>query len=64
VANSTTKKGKSNFELAIVDLIRQKRKQNKLTQENIATCLDVTTGYIGQIESLTKPSQSIKSNQN
>ena len=56
VANSNTKKGKSNFELAIVDLVRQKRRENKLTQENIATCLNVTPGYIGQIESLTEPS--------
>src|SRR5688572_8351274 len=56
VANSTTKKSKSNFELAIVDLVRQKRRDNKLTQENIATCLNVTPGYIGQIESLTEPS--------
>jgi transcriptional regulator with XRE-family HTH domain len=56
VANYTTKKGKSNFELAIVDLVRQKRRENKLTQENIATCLNVTPGYIGQIESLTEPS--------
>jgi len=56
VANSTTKKGKSNFELAIVDLVRQKRREHKLTQENIATCLNVTPGYIGQIESLTEPS--------
>ena len=56
MANSTTKKVKSNFELAIVDLVRQKRRENKLTQENIATCLDVTPWYIGQIESLTEPS--------
>ena len=56
MANITTKKGKSSFELAIVDLVRQKRRDNKLTQENIATCLNVTPGYIGQIESLTEPS--------
>src|SRR3954462_2755268 len=56
VANSTTKKVKSDFELAIVDLVRQKRRENKLTQENIAICLNVTPGYIGQIESLTEPS--------
>jgi hypothetical protein len=56
VANSTTKKVKSDFELAIVDLVRQKRRENKLTQENVAICLNVTPGYIGQIESLTEPS--------
>jgi transcriptional regulator with XRE-family HTH domain len=52
----TGKKGKSNFELEIVDLVRQKRRQMKLTQEYIANCLDVTPGYIGQIESQTEPS--------
>lgn len=36
--------------------LRQKRRENKLTQENIATCLNVTPRYIGQIESLTEPS--------
>ena len=56
MAKSVAKKSKSKFELAIVDLVRQKRRENKLTQENIATCLDVTPGYIGQIESLTEPS--------
>lgn len=56
MAKSITKKGKSKFELEIVDLVRQKRRDNKLTQENIATCLNVTPGYIGQIESANEPS--------
>jgi transcriptional regulator with XRE-family HTH domain len=56
VAKAAKKKGKSKFELEIVDLVRQKRRENKLTQENIATILNVTPGYIGQIESKNEPS--------
>ncbi len=51
-----SKKVKSEFELKIVQLVLQKRRENNLTQENIATCLNVTPGYIGQIESLNEPS--------
>lgn len=56
MAKAVAKKNKSKFELEIVDLVRQKRRENKLTQENIATCLNVTPGYIGQIESANEPS--------
>lgn len=50
------KKKKSGFELEIVKLVLQKRRDNNLTQENVASCLNVTPGYIGQIESLNEPS--------
>jgi len=56
MAKAANKKTKSKFELEIVDLVRLKRNENKLTQENIASCLNVTPGYIGQIESRTEPS--------
>jgi len=39
------KKTKSKFELEIVGLVRQKRNENKLTQENIAMYLNVTGIY-------------------
>lgn len=56
MAKAVNKKRKSKFELEIVDLVRQKRRENKLTQENIAEILSVTPGYIGQIESNNEPS--------
>ena len=56
MAKAVSKKTKSKFELEIVDLVRLKRNENKLTQENIASCLNVTPGYIGQIESSNEPS--------
>ncbi|TZF85863.1 helix-turn-helix transcriptional regulator (plasmid) [Pedobacter sp. BS3] len=42
---------KSAFELAIVDRVREMRKKYKKSQTYIAMILDVTDGYIGQIES-------------
>lgn len=41
---------KSAIELEIVNLVRQKRKEKKLSQAKVAQILNVTAGYIGQIE--------------
>ncbi len=42
---------KSSLELYIVETIKEKRKTQKMNQEDIAGVLGVTVGYIGQIES-------------
>jgi len=42
---------KSNFELAIVENVKKIRNQHKKSQPYIAMILDVTDGYVGQIES-------------
>lgn len=44
-------KKKSKFELTIVDNVRTIRKAHGKTQPYIAMILDVTDGYIGQVES-------------
>ncbi len=47
---------KSNFELAIVENVKKIRNMHKKSQPYIAMILDVTDGYIGQIESARSPS--------
>ncbi len=42
---------KTEIEVAIVDLVRKKRKSLKKRQEDVSEILGVTVGYIGQIES-------------
>lgn len=42
---------KSKFELAIVENVKQVRNRHKRSQSYIAMILDVSDGYIGQIES-------------
>ncbi len=43
---------KSKFELAIVENVKRIRNQHKKPQPYIAMILDVSDGYIGQIESV------------
>jgi transcriptional regulator with XRE-family HTH domain len=47
---------KSNIEEAIVQNTVALRKKRKKTQRDIANVLNVTAGYIGQVESLKSPS--------
>ncbi len=49
-------KVKSAFELAIVENVKKKRKELNRPQSYIAMILDVSDGYIGQIESRNYPS--------
>ena len=48
---------KSKFEMAIVDMVRVERNRRNKTQPYLALLLDVTDGYIGQIESPKSPSK-------
>jgi transcriptional regulator with XRE-family HTH domain len=45
------KAGKSKFDQAVVDLVKAMRESKKLSQDQLAEYLDVTRGYIGQVES-------------
>jgi transcriptional regulator with XRE-family HTH domain len=45
------KAGKSKFDQAVIDLVKAIREQRELSQDALAEYLDVTRGYIGQVES-------------
>lgn len=57
VLDMAKKTKKSNFETAIVDHVRRERNKRNITQPYLALLLDVTDGYIGQIESHKSPSK-------
>ena len=48
---------KSNFEWDIITRIKEMRLQKHLSQEDIAATLNVTRGFIGQIETPASPSK-------
>jgi transcriptional regulator with XRE-family HTH domain len=45
------KPGKSKFDLLVIQLVKDKREELELSQEDIARFIDVARGYVGQIES-------------
>jgi transcriptional regulator with XRE-family HTH domain len=45
------KAGKSKFDQAVIDLVKAMREDKGLSQDDLALYLDVTRGYIGQVES-------------
>jgi transcriptional regulator with XRE-family HTH domain len=47
------KAGKSKFDLAVINLVKAAREEKGMPQDKLAEFLDVTRGYIGQIESPT-----------
>lgn len=49
-------KKKSKFELEIVKNVKKKRKELGKTQSYLGMLLNVSDGYIGQIESVNSPS--------
>jgi transcriptional regulator with XRE-family HTH domain len=55
------KAAKSTFDLAVIRLVKAYRVAHDLTQDDLAEILDVSRGYIGQIES---PSSRSKYNLN
>ena len=42
---------KTKFEMAVIDKVADMRRKKNLSQDDIAIILDLTRGYIGQIES-------------
>jgi transcriptional regulator with XRE-family HTH domain len=47
---------KNKFELEVVRLVKEKREELGLSQSKIADILDVSRGFIGQIETPGNPS--------
>lgn len=47
---------KTKFEMAVISRIAELRREKGLSQEDIAMFLDVSRGFIGQIESMNSPS--------
>lgn len=45
------KTGKSKFDLAVINLVKQIREEKGFTQDDLAEFLDTSPGYIGQVES-------------
>lgn len=45
------KAGKSKFDQAVIALVKAKREELSFSQDKLAEYLDVTRGYIGQVES-------------
>ena len=50
-----SKNRKTKFELYVIDKVREKRQILGLSQDDIALVLNVTRGFIGQIESPSSP---------
>ena len=51
------KAGKSKFDLAVINRVKQIREEKGYTQDDIAVFLDTSPGYIGQVESPTTRSK-------
>lgn len=51
------KPAKSPIELAVIDLVRQKRLEKGLSQDDLALILGADRSFIGQVESPTNPSK-------
>jgi transcriptional regulator with XRE-family HTH domain len=47
---------KTKFEMAVADKVAEMRRARGLSQDDIATILSLTRGFIGQIESPNSPS--------
>lgn len=48
---------KSKFEIAVIEQIKSYREANGFSQDDIAEFLDVSRGFIGQVESFKFPSK-------
>jgi transcriptional regulator with XRE-family HTH domain len=51
------KKYKTRFQLEVINQVKAIRMNKGLSQEDIAIYLNVTRGYIGQVESINSPSR-------
>lgn len=49
--------GKSKFDLAVINRVKEIREKKGFTQDDIAEFLDTSPGYIGQVESPTTRSK-------
>lgn len=55
------KPGKSKFDIEVINLVKEVREKKGFSQEDIAGFLDLTAGYVGQVET---PSSRSKYNLN
>ncbi len=50
-------KGKSAIDQYVINIVREKRSQRKMSQSELATVLNVSNGFIGQVESSKYPTK-------
>jgi transcriptional regulator with XRE-family HTH domain len=48
---------KTKFEQFVINKVREKRLEMNLSQDDVALMLDLSRGYIGQVESLNHPAK-------
>ncbi|MCB0775935.1 MAG: helix-turn-helix transcriptional regulator [Chitinophagaceae bacterium] len=48
---------KTKFEQFVINKVREKRLENNLSQDDLALMLDLSRGYIGQVESPNHPAK-------
>lgn len=47
---------KTKFEIAVMEIVKALRQKKNLSQDDLATLMNVSRGFIGQVESLNNPS--------
>lgn len=47
---------KTKFEIAVMEIVKALRQKKNLSQDDLATLMNVSRGFIGQVESLSNPS--------
>ena len=52
-----SKQFKSDIETFVINKVKEKREQEKLSQSELAVKLDVSNGFIGQAESSNSPTK-------
>jgi transcriptional regulator with XRE-family HTH domain len=52
-----SKSPKSDFELYVINQVREKRVSHKMSQDDLAVMLDTDRSFIGQVESRNNPSK-------
>lgn len=50
-------KGKSGIDIYIINVVRERRVIAKISQSELATMLEVSNGFIGQVESSKYPTK-------
>jgi transcriptional regulator with XRE-family HTH domain len=57
LARAWAKKLKSNIETYVIGKVRDKRLELNLSQEDVASILDTSRGFVGQVESNNYPAK-------
>jgi len=48
---------KSDIDTFVINKVRERRQHKKMSQSELATCLDVSDGFIGMVESSKYPTK-------